>query len=415
MEPIFETRRVRTAATWGIHDELVLIHAGGQLGRPGMQDQCYPYRAHPHFRWLTGLSVRDAVLAFDPSEGWTEFFPTITPMDTVWEGLLPLNRGRALSELPAWLEKRQDKTITHLGAGHDQTTSLLEQRLLEARRPKDEAELLLMYKAVTATAAGFAAARDILRDGLTERELQIEIETAFARNGATGVAYDTIVGFGPTSAIFHAEPGSRALKLGEQVLIDAGAEVEGYCADVTRTLPGPGGFTSQQAEIYALLDRVERACCDACRPGVEWHEIHRMAARGIAAGLRELGILRATPEEALETEAIALFFPHGVGHLVGLGVRDASGVGPGRGEKRRCCGVTPRCDLALEPGFLVTVEPGIYFIPTLLNDPVNRERFAAQVDWPTLDKWLVPGGFRIEDDILVSDSEPINLTAEIPR
>jgi hypothetical protein len=143
--------------------------------------------------------VRDAVLAFDPSEGWTEFCPTITPMDTVWEGLLPLNRGRALSELPAWLEKRQGKTITHLGAGHDQTTSLLEQRLLEARRPKDEAELLLMYKAVTATAAGFAAARDILREGLTERELQIEIETAFARNGATGVAYDTIVGFGPTS------------------------------------------------------------------------------------------------------------------------------------------------------------------------------------------------------------------------
>jgi Xaa-Pro aminopeptidase len=255
----------------------------------------------------------------------------------------------------------------------------------------------------------------VIQQGLTERQLQIEIETAFAKAGATAVAYDTIVGFGPTSAIFHAEPGSRVLGYGQQVLIDAGAEVEGYCADVTRTLPGPGGFTSQQSELMALLDGVERAACLACRPGVEWHAIHRQAARGIAFGLNDLGILRCAPDEALETEAIALFFPHGVGHLVGLGVRDASGVGPGRGPKRRCCGVTPRCDLALEPGFLVTVEPGIYFIPALLNDPANRERFADQVNWDVLEKWLVPGGFRIEDDILVTDGEPINLTANIPH
>jgi Xaa-Pro aminopeptidase len=415
MEKTLEARRARAASAWGASDEIVLVHAGAQIGRPGGQDQCFPFRAHPHFRWLTGLSVRDAVLAFDPSEGWTEFFPTVTALDTVWEGLLPLNRGESLSALPSWLEARQGKHITHLGAGHDATTSPLEQKLLEARRPKDEAELLLMRQAVTATAAGFAAARAVLREGLTERELQIELETAFARHGATGVAYDTIVGFGPTSAIFHAEPGRRALAVGEQVLIDAGAEVEGYCADVTRTLPGPGGFTSQQAELFSLLQGVERACCLACRPGVEWHTIHRLAARNIAQGLRDLGILRCSAEEALETETIALFFPHGVGHLVGLGVRDASGVGPGRGEKRRCCGVTPRCDLALEPGFLVTVEPGIYLIPALLNDPLNRERFARQVDWETLEQWLVPGGFRIEDDILVTDGEPINLTEEIPH
>ena len=410
---ILEARRARVATHWGVVDGLVLVHAGGLISRPGGQDQCFPFKVHPHFRWLTGLSVRDAVLAFDPSEGWTEFFPEVTALDTVWEGLLPLGRGRALSELPSWLTQRQGKPLIHLGAGHDATDSPLEQKTLEARRPKDEAELLLMHRAVTATAAGFAAARQVLQEGLTERALQIEIETAFARAGANGVAYDTIVGFGPTSAIFHAEPGHRALATGEQVLIDAGAEVDGYCADVTRTLPGPGGFTSQQAELMALLDGVERACCLACRPGVEWHAIHRLAARGIAQGLRDFGILRCTAEEALETEAIALFFPHGVGHLVGLGVRDASGVGPGRREKRRCCGVTPRCDLKLEPGFLATVEPGIYFIPALLNDPANREKFAAQVNWPVLETWLVPGGFRIEDDILVTDGEPINLTAEI--
>lgn len=415
MSNVFEARRARAAAAWGVSDDVVLIHAGGLIGRPGMQDQCFPYRAHPHFRWLTGLSEREAVLAFDPHDGWTEFLPTIEPLDTVWEGRVSLGRGVALETLPQWLDARKGRGLVHLGAGHDTTESLLEQKLLEARRPKDEAELAILRRGATATAAGFAAARALLHEGLTERALQIELESAMARAGATGMGYDTIVGFGPTSAIFHAEPGSRALAKGEQVLIDAGAELDGYVIDVTRTYPGPGGFTPMQAEVYAILDAVEQAACAACRPGVEWHDIHRLCARGIAEGLRGLGLLACSADEALETEAIALFFPHGVGHLVGLGVRDASGVGPGRGPKRRCCGVTPRCDLALEPGFLVTVEPGIYFIPALLHDPALRAKYATQVHWDKLDSWMVPGGFRIEDDILVTEGEPINLTVEIPR
>ena len=97
METTLEMRRVRTTAAWGDTNDVILVHAGGLIGRPGGQDQCYPFRVHPHFRWLTGLSVRDAVLAFDPNDGanggWTEFFPSVTALDTVWEGLLPLGRG----------------------------------------------------------------------------------------------------------------------------------------------------------------------------------------------------------------------------------------------------------------------------------------------------------------------------------
>lgn len=419
-DSLLDARRARVAAAWSLNpDEIVLIHAGGLIGRPGGQDQCFPFRVHPHFRWLTGVAERDAVLAFDPQEGWSEFYPALTPMDAVWEGRLPLGRGRALDALAGWLEARAGRPVRSLGAGcdapDDARVAHLEQKTLEARRPKDEHELDLLRRAVDATAAGFARARFVVDAGITERRLQIELEHAFALAGADTTGYDTIVGFGPTSTIFHAAPGARVLAPGEQVLVDAGAEVEGYTADVTRTWPGPGGWTPDQKDVFDILDAVERDACARCRPGVEWHEIHRGAARGIAEGLRGLGILRCGADEALETEAIALFFPHGVGHLLGLGVRDASGVGPGRGPKRRCCGVTPRCDLALEPGFVATVEPGIYFIPVLLNDPALREAHRDAVDWTRLDRWMRPGGFRIEDDILVTAGDPVNLTEAIPH
>ena len=417
MTILTDPRRARAVAAWSpiLTNEIIFIHAGELIPRPGMQDQCFSYHSHPHFRWLDGPSERGAVLVFDSKQGWTAFYPTIGPLDTVWEGRVQREGGKPLTELSAWLAAQTGRPVVHLGAGYDSTDSPFEQKLLEARRPKDAAELALLRTAAQATAAGFTAARGLIAEGLTERQLQIELEAAMFRAGATGMGYDTIVGFGPTSAIFHADPGQRRLVAGEQVLIDAGAEVDGYVIDVTRTYPGPGGFTPAQAELYAVLEGVEQAACAACRPGVEWHDIHRLAARGIAQGLRELGYLRCGSDEALETEAIALFFPHGVGHLLGLGVRDASGVGPGRGAKGRCCGVTPRCDLALEPGFVVTVEPGIYLIPTLLDDPANRAKFATQVNWARLDKGYQAGGFRIEDDILVTDGEPTNLTVEIAR
>lgn len=418
-QSVLDSRRERVAHAWGLSgNEVVLVSAGGLVGRPGGQDQCYPYRVHPHFRWLTGLSERDSVLAFDPQEGWTEFIPVPTPMDAVWEGRLPLGRGTDISELDSWLEKRKDRTVLRLGYGEDQPEDerarALEQRTLEARRPKDAQELALMRRAVAATAEGFAAARAASIAGVTERELQIALESAFQRSGADTVGYDTIVGFGPTSAVFHAAPGQRKLEDGQQVLVDAGAEVEGYTADVTRTWAAPGGFTAFQQDCFNMLVWVERDACEACLPGTEWHEIHRVAARGIADGLRFFKFLRCSIDEALESEAIALFFPHGVGHLVGLGVRDASGVGPGRTQKRRCCGVTPRCDLKLEAGFLVTVEPGLYWIPTLLNDPELREKHRERIDWERVDKWMVPGGFRIEDDVLVTTGAPEVLTSGIP-
>jgi len=131
-------------------------------------------------------------------------------------------------------------------------------------------------------------------------------------------------------------------------------------------------------------------------------------------GLVSLGILKGDPQSLVERDAHALFFPHGLGHLVGLGVRDASGRLPGREPSTRPGLASLRMDLPLQPGYVTTVEPGLYFIEPLLRDPKRREKYADDVNWDGLGRWLPLGGVRLEDNILVTHAGPVNLTKDIP-
>lgn len=410
-------RRARVAQAWGLEDEIVTIDAGVPIGLPGGADQCYPYITHPDYRWLTECQREGGVLAFDPKSGWAHFEPAVTDMERVWGGG-PAPIGRPIEELDAWLVERQGRPRVRLGANANPGESVplrLQAELLHARRPKDEGEIALLRLAVDATRAAHAAAVAAIRPGATEREVQIELETAAARAGATAMGYATIVGTGPNSAIFHATPGATPLKEDEFVLIDAGAQVDGYTADVTRTYPSSGRFTADQQWIYDAVLRALQRGTDACRVGTEWSEVHLTAARSLAESLIEAGILRVSADEALDSEAIALFFPHGVGHLVGLGVRDASGPALGRKGDRRFAGINLRMDLPLGEGYLTTVEPGLYFIPALLQSPERRHRFGDAVVWQEAERYLGLGGVRLEDNILVTANGPVNLTESIPK
>src|SRR5205823_10990616 len=141
-----------------------------------------------------------------------------------------------------------------------------------------------------------------------------------------------------------------------------------------------GTFTSEQAQLYAVVRQALEAAIHACRPGLEWREVHRLAALVIAEGLVEFGILRGNAESLFERGAVSLFFPHGVGHMVGLGVRDAGGVLRDRAAPG--AGFPPlRVDLPLQTGYTMTVEPGIYFIPALLRDQTKRSELKDAVDW----------------------------------
>ncbi len=419
MDDILLHRRERAAAAWALRDELVLIGSGTLIHVPGGADQTYPYMAHAEYFWLAGHETPDSVLAFDPRAGWTDFVPAVTQAERVWEGRTE-SRGSPLHELAGWLAARRGRTVVGLGCDIPGLSSDavraadLRDKLLHTRRPKDAHEIAMLRKACEATAAGYRALVSALQPGVSERDLQVELELAFLRAGGDRTGYGSIVGVGSNSAILHPTPSSRRTQPGDLVLVDAGAEVGRYTADVTRTYRLPGGDDSFFRSLHEVVHRVERAAIARCVPGAEWREIHLAAALEIAEGLVALGILVGAPDSLVERDTHALFFPHGLGHMVGLGVRDASGYLPGRKRSDRPGLSMLRTDLPLEQGYVMTVEPGIYFIPALLQDPALRERHRDAVRWDRVDTLLEFGGIRIEDDVLITAGAPEVLTAAIP-
>ncbi len=419
-----QLRRKRTAAAWNLESEIVLISAGDLLPIPGRGDQTYPYKSHSEYFYLTANDRPGAVLAFDPQEGWTDFVPEVTQKARVWTGERP-SAGVPRSQLAGWLRKRGERSVSRLGSplpdlgieleiDTDQAKHLRDQ-LAAVRRPKDPLELDLMRQAARATRDGFAAIQEFFRPGITERQLQIELETAFLRAGGHGTAYDTIVGFGSNAAVLHFSPTDRKLSSKELILIDAGAEVENYACDVSRTYPCESSFSPEQQDLYAIVLAAQKRAVDRCRRGKEYTEIHLETVHDLTRGLVDFGLLLGNPDSLVEQEAHELFFPHGVGHMVGLGVRDCSGMLPGRKQSKQPGLRKLKMNLPLDVGFVVTIEPGIYIIPALLDDPENRQRQRDNVAWDLVDRLRNFGGIRIEDNVLVTDDDPEILTAAIPK
>jgi len=420
MSGYLERRRARVAAAWHLNDEVVLVSAGRPIGLPGGADQVYPFRAHSEYFYLADREIPGGIVAFDPHVGWVDFVPEVTTAERVWEGKTSVP-GTPLTELESWLAHRRGRTIVVLGSdiphisGDTARAAELREALMHARRPKDDVELDRMRRAAAATAAGFATAQRMIRAAVTERAIQIEMEAEFFRAGGDRTAYDTIVGAGTNSAVLHFTPTMRVVSAGDVVLIDAGAEVCRYASDITRTYRAPGGDAGWFRELYRVVLDVEERAVAQCIARREWRDIHLDAALGIAAGLAALGLLKGNADALVASDAHALFFPHGIGHMVGLGVRDAGGYLPGRKPSRRAGLANLRTDLPLEPGYAMTIEPGVYFIPALLDDPENRARHRDQVEWDRVDALKGFGGIRIEDNIVVTNGAPEVLTAAVPK
>jgi Xaa-Pro aminopeptidase len=416
-----ERRRRLVAERWAVDDAIAVVGAGVPVAVPGRGDRTYPFRSHSEYFYLTDRERPGGVLAFDPNDGWADFVVSISREERLWGSVAPAadDEGRPIGELESWLRARRGRPVACLGCpvpevrSDDDLEVRLRATLNEIRREKDDVELERMRRAEAATHAGFAAVVPLIRPGMSERELQIEIEAAFFRNGADTLAYDTIVGSGPNSAVLHALPTSRRANDGELILIDAGGEHRGYASDVTRTYAASGRFTFEQAELHDIVRRALAAAIARCTVGTEWVDVHRTAALVIAEGLVGFGLLRGDADSIVERGAQSLFFPHGIGHMVGLGIRDASGTLPGR---TRPADEFPRLrmDLPLRPRYVVTVEPGIYFVPALIHDGEFRERYGDAVDWGRAERMLDFGGIRIEHNVLVTEKEPEVLTGQIP-
>jgi Xaa-Pro aminopeptidase len=417
-----QRRRAAAVDAWQLQDEIVLVGAGGEIHVPGRADITYPFVAHSEYYWLTDRNRPGGVLAFDPGEGWFDFPARVTVADRLWSGVADDTEWPTTDDLPAWLQAAdRTRRAVWLGvpsagvpaAGGDQLTERLHLQLSAVRRPKDAVELGRMRVAQQATKHAFATAAELIADGITERQLQIELEAAAFRHGAAAMGYDTIIGSGPNAAVLHFMPTGRVMRRGELVLIDAGAEQLGYVSDITRTFCVGGVMSEIQQELHAVVRAAQRVAIARVAPGVEWRDVHRDAAVTIADGLAAVGILRGEAESLVESGAVGLFFPHGIGHLVGLGVRDA---GEPLYERRHEPPPYPnlRIDLPLEPGMVVTVEPGVYFVPALLQDPERRARHRDEVDWDRVERMLGFGGIRIEDNLLVTAEGHEVITADVP-
>ncbi len=438
-------RRVEAAWTSAEFDGPVLIPASLPIPIDGT-DQFHEFHAHPEFQYLTGVAEPGAALTWEPGGGWTLFAPSLSVEDLVWMSAPPsadelatetgVSRAVDRSELAGWLESRRGRGMALLGSRDvelrateygveswssleavvdEDATDRLGTALAELRRAKDAVELDRMTRAVDAAVYGHLAAQRLARHGLTERALQIEMEAEFFRRGGARTAYGSIVGSGPNSAILHGTPGDRVMADGELVLIDAGAEIEGYASDVTRTFPVSAAFTGIQRELYDVVLAAQQEAIAGAGPGVEYKSLHMRASATIAQGLVDAGILRGSVDELVEADAHALFFPHGLGHMLGLSTHDCAGYLEGRVPEDRFGLAYLRTDLPLAPGYVVTIEPGIYFVPALLTDSARRERYAEMINWGVVDTLLDFGGIRIEDDVVITDDGCEVMSQALPK
>lgn len=419
----YVARRERIAPTLGLKaDEFLLVGAGLPMPKPEISDMVLPFIAHQEYYYLTGhAEATGGIIAYDPrARSWTSFVPEVTELDRVWEGKEQLP-GELLARFPAWLAARSGRKAIALGAAipgvmFDAARSAeVREAYKHARRPKEPAEVALMKRGAAAAAAGYAKIQPLLKPGVSERTLQIELEVEYFRHGAQCTGYDSIVGVGAQSAVFHGSPSpDRVARDGDFILIDSGPQLDRYVIDVTRTYVA-GQASAFQRDFAAVVLEAQKRACDRCRPGTEWKELHLATAADLMGGLVAMGVMKGNPTSLVEQDAHTLFYPHGLGHLVGLGVRDAGGLEPGRTKDPRPSLRSLRMDLVLRPGYLTTVEPGLYLIPAILNDPVRREKYRDVVNWSLVEQHLHIGGVRFEDNLLITDGAPLNLTAAIPK
>jgi Xaa-Pro aminopeptidase len=254
------------------------------------------------------------------------------------------------------------------------------------RLTKDAHEVALMRKAAAISSGAHERAMAVTRPGWYEYQVEAELAHEFLRHGALAVAYPSIVASGPNACILHYRDNNRKMDDGDLLLIDAGCEYQGYASDITRTFPVNGRFTGPQKDIYELVLASQMACLEVVKPGVEFHDYHKVAERVLAQGFIDLGLCKGTLDEVLEKGTYKQFYMHRAGHWLGMDVHDA-------GQYQ-----VHGASVKLAPGMVLTVEPGAYIRPA---DNVP-EAF-----------WNI--GVRIEDDVLVTAGGNENLTVATPK
>src|SRR3954469_5283579 len=439
--PAHEARRAQLAARLG--NRPALIAAG--LPRPrNYAANLYPYRASSHFLYLFGLPLRGAVTIYDGA-AFTLYLPDSAPDQALWEGAppsadeiseatgcpvrplarLPASvRGRAVATLPAPdVETCQEQSRL---LGRDIRRGVIDvldvplaDAIIDLRLHQDDAARAELRLAASATAAPHAAGMRATRPGLTAAEVRAAMESALIARGM-GCAYPSIVT--PHGEILHSERYDLQLADGDLLLADVGAETPGgWAGDVTRTWPVCGRYSTTQRELYEVVLAAQKQAIAAVTPGSRYRDVHVLACQALASGLVDLGILRGNPIALAAEGVVALLFPHGVGHLLGLDVHDMEDLGdragyaPGRERSKEFGLRSLRLDRDLLPGMAITIEPGLYQVGSILQDAALTRVAGDRLDRKRLADFADVRGIRIEDDVLVTENGREVLTDAIPK
>ena len=407
-----------------LDDSVILLSSSNIKSRNSDSD--YPFRQDSNFYYLSGFNEPESIIVIRPSakkrkyvifcrdrdplrEQWDGFRSgqdgarevhgadeaySISLIDEIMPELLEGSRNIYYSmSSPNGINLRLDNWLDHIRANKRQGSEVAENLLSldslldELRLIKTEDELLLMRRAGEITCEAHIRAITNVCPGMYEYQLESEYLHAFMQGGAKFPAYNSIVGGGNNSCILHYNENSSELKDGDLVLVDAGCEYEHYASDVTRTFPVGKKFSEEQKKIYEVVLEAHQKACAEIKPGNPWIRAQEVSVKVITEGLIDLGLLKGKAEELIKKEGYTKFYMHRIGHWLGMDVHDVGNY-KRNGEWRD-----------LEPGMVLTIEPGIYILDSLEG---------------VEDKWLGIG-VRIEDDLLVTENGHEVITANAPR
>ncbi len=406
-------------------DSVAIVSSAREATRSN--DTQYRYRQDSDFLYLTGFDEPEAIAVIAPAHKEHKYTLFVRPRDPereIWDGRRAGIEGAraefgadAAFPIGEFKEKLADllngatNLYYRIGNGHAEMDETIVKRIRhlremgrrgmsapqaiidtgtiihEMRLFKSEEEIDLMQRAADIASEGHIEAMKQARPGMKEYEIEALVEYVFRKSGASGPAYNSIVGSGANATVLHYINNDATLADGDLLLIDAGAEYQGYASDITRTFPVNGRFTPAQRDIYDLVLKTQVACVEKVRPGASVDELKSYSIELLTEGMVRLGLLQGEPKKLIEEEKYKQFYMHGLGHFLGLDVHDV-GRYQIKDEARR-----------LEPGMVMTVEPGLYIAPGTKDIP---------------DKYLGIG-VRIEDDVLVTDDGNRVLSSKAPK
>jgi Xaa-Pro dipeptidase len=398
-------------------------------------DQTKYFRQRRYFFYLSGCKLPDAYLLYNiPQDHLTLFIPPIDPDSVIWAGL-PESPAEALTkydvddvkfttDINASLAHHGNTSPTvyaipaqvseHITFLNFTTTNLdtLKSAIDNCRVVKDTYEIALIRKANQISTLAHLAAQKAAETATNEEQLYGAFIGTCISNGAHEQAYHSICASGTSCSTLHYIRNDQPLRERLNVLMDAGAEYDCYCADITRTFPLSGRFTKESQTIYDIVSEMQSSCMEMIKAGMVWDDVHANAHRVAIKGLLKCGILKGDAEEIFEKRVSTAFFPHGLGHYLGMDTHDTGGNANYEDpdpmfKYLRVRGQVPA-------GAVITNEPGVYFCRFIIEPVLKDEKLKNYIDEEVLEKYWEVGGVRIEDDILVLEGGYENLT-DTPR